>query len=91
MYDILIAEQEDRMKVVQAEQMIPNWKEFRLLFSQLGIGKKWFLSYVLVQRLLEGKPTIFQAADHANNDITVTVATHYLINANGVYPMAVSE
>jgi hypothetical protein len=87
MYDILVADQEGRMKDVRAEQTIPHRKKFSLLFGQLGIGKKWFLSYVLVRRLLEGKPTIFQAADYANDDVTVTTATHYLINANGVHPM----
>jgi len=86
LYGILVADQEDRMKHVQAGERIPNWKTFTLILGQPGIGKTWFLSYVLVRRLLERKPTIFQAVGYANDDVTVTAAIHYLTSAKGVHP-----
>jgi len=87
MYDILVTDQEDRIRTVHAGRMIPDWKKFSLILGQPGIGKRWFLSYVLVRRLLEGKPTIFQAGICGSDAAEPTAATHYLINANGVHPM----
>ena len=43
-----------------------------------GIGKTWFLSYLLVERLLSGFPTVFQV-QHGN-----TVDMHYFFNESGV-------
>jgi len=67
MYDILLNAQEDRLKHIQKSERS----------ERLG-----FLSYVLVWRLLEGKPTIFQLAkfDSASNPNS----THYLLDENGV-------
>jgi len=87
MYDILVAGHEDRLKHFLAKQPLPHWMKFSLILGQPGIGKTWFLSYVLVRRLLEGKPTIFQVANHLSNPVGFTEATHYLINGNGVHPM----
>jgi hypothetical protein len=87
MYDILVADHEDRLKDFRAERSIADWKKFRLILGQPGIGKTWFLSYVLVRRLLEGKPTIYQVAKHLGNPVDFTEATHYLINGNGVHLM----
>jgi hypothetical protein len=84
MYDILLEAQEDRLKDLQEGKAIPNRKKIILILGQPGIGKTWFLTYVLVRRLLEGKPTIFQLAqfDSANPN-----PTHYLVDRNGVRQM----
>jgi hypothetical protein len=82
MYDILVAHQEDRLKHIQVPERIPNRKNIILILGQPGIGKTCFLTYVLIRRLLEGKPTIFQVFDG-----DFTNATHYLINGNGVHQM----
>jgi len=74
MYDILVACQEDRLK--HTARIIPKWMKMILILGQPGIGKTWFLSYVLARRLLVGKPTIFQAHE-----------THYLISEKGVHEM----
>jgi hypothetical protein len=90
MYDVLVADQEGRMKHVQAKRKIPVFKKFSLILGQPGIGKTWFLSYALVRRLLEGKPTIFQAANGVTDIVDFTETTHYLIDAIGVQPMPYS-
>ena len=91
MYDVLVVDHEDRMKHVEKESEIPRFKKFTLILGQPGIGKTWFLSYALVRRLLEGKPTIFQAANGVTDDnFDSTAATHYLIDAIGVHPMPYS-
>jgi hypothetical protein len=84
MYDILLEAQEDRLKDLQEGRDIPHWKKIILILGQPGIGKSSFLTYVLVRRLLEGKPTIFQLAqfDSANPN-----TTHYLVDRNGVRQM----
>jgi hypothetical protein len=87
MYSILVADHEDRLKHIRAAENIPHWKKFSLILGQPGIGKTWFLTYVLVQRLFEGKPTIFQVAKSWGISDDFTEATHYLINGNGVHPM----
>jgi hypothetical protein len=87
MYDILVADQEDRMSDVRAEEKILPWKRFSLILGQPGIGKTWFLSYVLVRRLLEGKPTIFQVPKRLDRAGDFAEATHYLLNGDGVHPM----
>jgi hypothetical protein len=85
MYDILLKAQEDRLKGFQKWNDIPHRKKIILILGQPGIGKTWFLSYVLVRRLLEGKPTIFQLADF--DSANCVNATHYLIDGNGVRQM----
>jgi hypothetical protein len=85
MYDILVAKQEGRLNHVRDAELIPDQKKFILILGQPGIGKTWFLTYVLVRRLLEGMPTIFQVAKRSDGDGGVTGATHYLINGNGVH------
>jgi hypothetical protein len=87
MYDILVADHEHRLEHFRVKKFIPHYMKFSLILGQPGIGKTWFLSYVLVRRLLEGKPTIFQVAKHLGNPLEFTEATHYLINANGVHRM----
>jgi hypothetical protein len=87
MYNILVETQEDRLQHIQVPEPIPNRKKISLILGQPGIGKTWFLTYVLVRRLLEGKPTIFQVAKHFDGDVNFSDATHYLINENGVHQM----
>jgi len=82
MYDILLNVQEDRLKYIQKSERIPNWKKFILILGQPGIGKTWFLSYVLVRRLLEGKPTVFQLAKF--DSASKSNSTHCLLDENGV-------
>jgi hypothetical protein len=84
MYDILVQAQKDRLKYIRDGKLIPHWRKISLILGQRGIGVTWFLSYVLVRRLLEGKPTIFQATGDAVDFIS---ATHYLIDGNGVHRM----
>jgi len=83
MYDILLKAQKDRRKYPE-EKCIPDKEKIILILGQPGIGKTWFLSYVLVRRLLEGKPTIFQVGKNRGSDGRHTAAAHYLINGNGV-------
>jgi hypothetical protein len=85
MYDILLEAQEDRLKDLQEWKAIPHRKKIILILGQPGIGKTWFLTYVLVRRLLEGKPTIFQLADF--DGASNTSATHYLIDGYGIRRM----
>jgi len=86
MYDILLRAQKHRM-AYDEEEIIPYREKIILILGQPGIGKAWFLSYVLVRRL-EGKPTIFQVAENFGGDRGYTTATHYLIDGNGVREMA---
>jgi hypothetical protein len=83
MYDILLQAQKMRMKFSEAGR-IPDRQKVILILGQPGIGKTWFLSYVLVRRLLEGKPIIFQVASNLGGDSRLNAATHYLIDGNGV-------
>jgi hypothetical protein len=83
MYGILVKHQEVRLKNLQAGDPSHDDK-ICLILGQPGIGKTWFLSYVLVRRLLEGKPTIFQVNGDA---VDFVDATHYLIDENGVNQM----
>jgi hypothetical protein len=85
MYDILLRAQEGRLKDLQEWKAIPHRKKIILILGQPGIGKTWFLTYVLVRRLLEGKPTIFQLADF--DGASNTSATHYLIDGYGIRRM----
>jgi hypothetical protein len=84
MYDILLQHQKHRLQYIQDGKLIPHWMKISLILGQRGIGMAWFLSYVLVRRLLEGKPTIFQVTGGA---VDFTDATHYLIDGNGVHEM----
>jgi hypothetical protein len=88
MYDVLVAAQEGRLKHLRDLEPIPNREKITLIVGQPGIGKTCFLTYVLVRRLLEGKPTIFQFADRFPSAVNFAEATHYLINRNGVRHMA---
>jgi hypothetical protein len=83
MYDILLQAQKVRMKSSE-EGRIPNREKIILILGQPGIGKTWFLSYVLVRRLLEGKPIIFQVASNRGGNSRLNAVTHYLIDGNGV-------
>ena len=87
MYDILLEAQELRMKYLNKDEPIPRCDRIILILGQPGIGKTWFLSYVLVRRLLEGKRTIFQEGENPSGDSMFTTAAHYLINGNGVSKM----
>jgi len=87
MYNILLDAQELRIKYLDKNEPIPRSDRIILILGQPGIGKTWFLSYVLVRRLLEGKPTIFQEGENSGGDSVFTAAAHYLINGNGVSKM----
>jgi len=87
MYNILLEAQELRMKYLDKNDPIPDSKKTILILGQPGIGKTWFLSYVLVRRLLEGKPTIFQNGEGFGADSRFDEVTHYLINENGAHQM----
>ena len=89
MYDILLKAQEDRKKHLDEHRRIPNRKKIILILGQPGIGKTWFLSYVLVRRLLEGKPTLFQAGEDFGGDRGFGAGNNYLIDKDGVGTMAV--
>jgi hypothetical protein len=88
MYDVLVAAQEERLEHLRVPERIPDRKKITLILGQPGIGKTWFLTYVLVRRILEGKPTIFQVANPFRGAGDLTDETHYLINGNGVRQMA---
>ena len=89
MYDILLQAQKDRLHDSEKDSISDMEKIILLILGQQGIGKTWFLSYVLVRRLLEGKPTIFQDCTTLGGDSVFTAATDYLIDGNGVRKMAV--
>jgi len=72
------------MKDLKVDVPIPHRKKIILIVGQPGIGKTWFLSYVLMRRLLEGKPTIFQAGRNSGGDGGFTAAAHYFIDMHGV-------
>jgi len=82
MYNILLRVQEDWLEHIRKSAPTPHWKTICLMLGQTGIGKTWFLSYILVWRLLEGKPTIFQFAKRFNGTAD-TETIHYLTNGNG--------
>ena len=85
MYTVLLESQKHRLKQIQKLGHIPNWSKIILVLGQPGIGTTWFLTYVLVRRLMEGKPTIFQLADFDLDAHTEPI--HYLIDKNGVRHM----
>jgi len=87
MYNILLEAQKLRMKYLDKNEPIPDSEKIILILGQPGIGKTWFLSYVLVRRLLEGKPTIFQDGENFGPDSRFAAVGHYLINENGVHQM----
>lgn len=87
MYGILVGLQEDRTKHIRAAEPISHRKKFSLILVQPGTGKTWFLTYALLRRVLEGKPTVFQVAKHSGTDGDFTGATHYLVNENVVHEM----
>jgi hypothetical protein len=87
MYDILLDAQARRLQWIQKSNPLSDRQKIIQILGQPGIGKTWFLSYVLVRRLLEGKPTIFQVADNFRGDNGFADATHYLIDADGVRRM----
>jgi hypothetical protein len=66
------------------EGRIPAREKAILILGQPGIGKTWFLSYVLVRRRLEGKPIIFQVGSYLGGDSRLNAVTHYLIDGHGV-------
>jgi len=82
MYDILLKAQKGRMKYFE-EGSIPDGKKIILILGQPGIGKTWFLTYVLVRRLLKGKLTILQVGVSFIGDSRLSAAGHYLIDGNG--------
>jgi hypothetical protein len=84
MYNILLEAQKARM---EHSGPIPNNEKIILILGHPGIGKTWFLTYVLVRRLLEGKTTIFQFGENFGGDRGFIAATHYLIDGNGVRVM----
>jgi len=87
MYDILLDAQARRLQWIQKSNPLSDRQKIIQILGQPSIGKTWFLSYVLVRRLLEGKPTIFQVADNFRGDNGFADATHYLIDADGVRRM----
>jgi len=84
MYDILLEGQEDRLDDLQEGGAIPHWKKTILILGQPDIGKTWFLIYVLIRRLLEGKPNIFQLVQFDDPNPNPTL---YLVDRNGVRQM----
>jgi hypothetical protein len=86
-YDILVSIQKHRQYNI--EHAAPMYDEMKcsLIIGPPGTGKTWFLTYVLIRRLLEGKPTIFQVAKRSVGALEFTDATHYLINGKGVHPL----
>jgi hypothetical protein len=87
MYGVLVEAQERRLECIKESKPLSDTQKIILILGQPGIGKTWFLSYVLVRRLLEGQPTIFQVADNFRGDSGCIDGTHYLIDGNGVRQM----
>jgi hypothetical protein len=64
-----------------------NREKVCLISGQPGIGKTWFLSYLLVRRLLGGKPTIIQVSERQEGSADLCEAVHYLLDEHGVREM----
>jgi hypothetical protein len=69
--------------VMVAYKQMRALSEKAVIFTgQPGIGKSWFLAYILVERLLKGQPTILQVL---NPDVkAINQAKHYLFDNSGV-------
>jgi hypothetical protein len=100
MYDVLVEDERTRIgerkcaKTADGEYCYVsdrscrrNRDKVRIISGQPGIGKTWFLSYLLVRRLLGGKPTILQVSERLEGSADLCEAVHYLLDDHGVRQM----
>jgi hypothetical protein len=77
-----VLEENDRIRLLASRPTIRE--KYNLIIGQPGIGKTWFLSYILVHRLLLGKRTILQVSAKLAEKST---GLHFLFDADGVHEM----
>jgi hypothetical protein len=77
-----ILEENDRVRRLASRPT--QHEKYNLIIGQPGIGKTWFLSYILVHRLLLGKRTILQVSSKLAEK---SEGLHFLFDAEGVHEM----
>ncbi|KAF8545093.1 hypothetical protein BDD12DRAFT_800727 [Trichophaea hybrida] len=86
--DIKRVRQEDgTVSLVTDRSLRQEIEKVFLITGHPGIGKTMYLSYLLVQRMLLGEPTIFQLAERIDGVMDIINVVHFLIDDCGVRVM----